>query len=186
MKSYTILNHENKLPHKQSLRVLLPSRISVADLDELTGLIAGELRQKEEPIFILWWLEEQDIAKDNAWAFTTYEKSIHHRFNGQTLESHLEAVETRPLSLPGEIGLFSGSIGWTSIHVQIIGLPQDEVRISTFYDDATSSHETSKVISRDPLKFWKPGEDEEFYRINEKGLSLLDNDGLIYTLHRVR
>jgi hypothetical protein len=183
---YTILNHEKKLPHKQALRILLPARISVPDLDALTAGIAAALREKNERILIHWCLEEQDMEKESCWAYTTFAGTIHHQFNGQTLESQLDSVETRPLSLPGEIGLFSGSIGWTSIHIQVIDLPPDEVRISTFYDDATSSHENAKVISRDPFKFNKPGGEGEFYLITEKGLSLQDGDGAIYTLPRLR
>lgn len=178
MPDYEIFEHSEKLPHKQAFRVLLPNRISKPDLTALTGKIAGAHRKGGERIFINWWLASQDRSTEMCWAHSkVIDGNIHVGTNLLSFEDHLEAVETRPLRVESELGLWHWDLGNISHYIHLIPAGPGKVEVRKTFLDGSSETSEMTIMGDSPLRL--QGKGDHYMELEEGGLVHGDDDGFV-------
>ncbi len=190
MPNFPILEHSSNLPHKQSFKVALPGMVSETELVKLTKQMASMYRIGSELMFFNWWTETQDIQHDACWACSKCENdAITVQFNTDSLDKRLESIETRPLHVDGELGIWYWNRWETSHFIHIIPSGNDTVNIHTVFSDGSNAWTRKKLKSSQPLEFlWSDEDDEDqvFFQSNEKGTVLRSGDGTVTALEKIR
>ena len=190
MDQYKIIDMKQRLPHWQAFHILVPGMISETELESLTRRIAEQEQTPSEFISCHWWRSDQNVETDDCWA-TSKKKGdqVSVSFNGQSQEEHLDAVETRPLHDPSEIGLWFLEQHGTSHYVQPIRLDGKEVLVRTFFADGSKGEERKRILHHDPLRIlWSEDwdEDEVVLEIDSGNAVLRDKSGVFAVLRTFR
>ncbi|MES2437461.1 MAG: hypothetical protein V4584_00250 [Verrucomicrobiota bacterium] len=178
MSDYHILDHSERLPHKQAFKILLPDRISEPVLTEFTDQIARAHRKGAERIFIHWWLASQDQSVEMCWAHSRMvDGNVHVETNLLSLEEHLEAVETRPLREDSELGLWHWDLGSNSHFIHLIDTGTGQVEVRKSFLDGSKGSEFMRILGESPLRL--EGTGDQYLEAKEDGLVLGDDDGFV-------
>ena len=184
MTQFSILDHLEKQPHKQTFRIILPGLITSEELAGLTEVVCGQFRRGSEPLFFSWWLASQNPDADDCWAWSRFRTSVEVGFNGLPTEKYLESVENKPLSEPNEIGLWFWDRGDLSHFIQLLETGDRTVEVRKTFLDGMVDRSVKSIVHQKPLKIeWEPG---EFLKMDHGGLGIHDEDGEVLILERIR
>lgn len=190
MDEFKIIDKKQRLPHWQAFHILVPGMISETELESLTRRIAEQEQTPSEFISCHWWRSDQNVETDDCWATSRWKgDQISVSFNGQSQEEHLDAVETRPLHDPSEIGLWFLEQHGTSHYVQPIKLDGNEVLVRTFFADGSKGEERKKILNEEPLRIlWSENwdEDQVVLEIESGNAVLRDRSGVFSVLRTFR
>lgn len=184
MTKYSIIDHEKRLPHKQTFRIVLTERITKEELSSLTEKISLEYRVASEKMFFNWWIITQDQTQEFCWAHSRYDGNTSYGINLLSVEDYLESVEIRPLSEPNELGLWFWDQGNTSHYIQLLESTSETIEIRKTFLDGSSDNSVEKMISKSPLRIeWAS---DEFLQLDEDGLTIFDESGPAIKLQKIR
>jgi len=189
MDEFKIFVKKQRLPHWQAFYIRVSSKISEDDLKLLTRHIVEQEQTPSEFIICHWWRSNQDVEVEDCWATSKWDGiQVAVNYNGQSQEEHLDAVETRPLHDPSEIGLWFLEQRGTSHYIQPIKLNGNEVVVRTFFADGSKGEERKKILNQEPLKIlWSEDWDEDvvLLEIDSGNAVLRDKCGVIAVLETI-
>jgi len=190
MTAYKIVATEQRFPHWKKFQIRIPNPVSREEIESLTRKIASVNMERSEFILCVWWLAEQSIENDACWATSRLEKNqVSVSFVGQSQDNKLKLVKGKPMSEPGEIGLWYMESGELSRYVQLIIKDETKVELRTYFGDGSNGREEREIIDRNPLRIRWLGdwdEDETFLQINSDSAVLGDKGGVFATLKKIR
>jgi len=184
MPEFSVIDYQEKFPHKQSFRMLMPGLVTSEELASLTEIASRQFRRGSEAMFFNWWLASQNPDTDDCWAWSRFRTSVEVGFNRLPAEKFLESVETKPLSEPNEIGLWFWDRGSTSHFIQLLEAGDLTVEVRKTFLDGMVDRSVKAIMHPRPLKIeWEHG---EFLQMDHGDLAIHDEHGEVLILERIR
>ena len=171
-------------PNKCTLTIRLPKIITEDQIAQISGSLKDNEGSGCSPLFILFFLPDQRVGKEVAWANSSYNPDFDFEINGITVETEATLSASVPDSKSDEnvIGVWLDT--WAFSNTKTIKKIGDTYHMTTLYGDGSGSTETLtvKVVDGKERLYEDPDNAYGDYMVIEESgnLGFYDNEGFIY------
>lgn len=179
--NYTIIGRKESTPGKCLLDIQIPTILSK---DALTGLayhiLHSDTNKDCASVWIYYFLPNQIVGTDVAWAYTAFTPALDLHINGLTTEAQATYSAITPTG-PGVLGKWLDTWGVTrTITFRREG--EKYIMTSVYSDGSGETQELTPVYVGSEMRLYGKGADTGVYIVFESDgtLGFYDNQGIIY------